>query len=103
MLIYMVIPVDNIGELKILNALVPDVLKDSVEEIRSGYVKLNKPLEEISQIVLNDEKIQLMSQKLESEMNDYISNHWNELRNITSESNLKVLEDNMLGDIKEIL
>lgn len=97
------IPEENINELKILKELVPEVLDQNTQKIRSGYIKLEKSIKEITNIIMKHENIVSISNKLETEINEYISKYWNELKSITKESNLTELEDQMLHEIKQIL
>ena len=97
------IPEENINELKILHELVPEVLEKNIEEIRPGYVRLKKSIEEITDIILNHEHILSLSKKLEVEITEYISKFWAELKSITTESNLVDLKERMLDEIKQIL
>lgn len=61
------IPQKNVDDLKILQSTVPDVLKQSLKEIRDGYVELLKPVEEISEDVFNDARIIKISKEIESQ------------------------------------
>lgn len=97
------IPKENIDKLKILPELVPDVLTQSIEEIRPGYVRLKNSIKEMTDIVLKHKKILSLSKKLEVKINEYISKFWNELQSVTIESNLTDLEERMLNEIKQIL
>jgi type I restriction enzyme M protein len=97
------IPEDNINELKILHELIPEVLEKSIEEIRPGYVRLKNSIKEMTDTVLKHERILSLSKELEVEITEYISKFWNELKGVTTESNLVDLEDRMLNEIKQIL
>ncbi len=97
------IPQENINGLKILNVLVPEVLEGNSEEIRPGYVKLQRSIKDITDMVLKHERIASISKDLEVEITEYISRFWDELKDITADSNLVELEDRMLMEIKQIL
>jgi len=97
------IPEENINELKILHELVPEVLEQSIEEIRPGYVRLKNSIKEMTDIVLKHESLLSLSKELEVKITEYISKFWNELKGVTIESNLVELEDRMLNEIKQIL
>ncbi|ABR47784.1 type I restriction-modification system, M subunit [Alkaliphilus metalliredigens QYMF] len=97
------IPAENINELKILHELVPEVLEQSIEEIRPGYVRLKNSIKEMTDTVLKHESILSLSKELKVEITEYISKFWNELKGVTIESNLVKLEDRMLNEIKQIL
>src|SRR5690606_4036966 len=51
------IPLQNIEDLKVLQSTVPDILNQYLNEIRSGYVELLKPVEEITGEILSDARI----------------------------------------------
>lgn len=97
------IPEENINELKILHELVPEVLEQSIEEIRPGYFGLKKSIQEMTDIVVKHESIISLSNALEVEITEYISKFWNELKSVRTESNLVDLEARMLIEIKQIL
>ncbi|WP_430885227.1 type I restriction-modification system subunit M [Fusibacter sp. JL216-2] len=97
------IPKDNISSLKILNELVPDVLYKNLEEIRQGYMKPNNSIEEITKETLEHDEVLKISEKLKSDINEYIQEYWNTLKSITKDSNIVELEDSMLDEIKNLL
>lgn len=89
--------------MKVLQSSVPDVLGQSLKEIRDGYVELLKSVEEISDDILSDSRIVEKSKVLESKAKIYIEKYWDILRNVDNNSNLTQLMDDMLIEIKEIL
>ncbi|RJG21679.1 type I restriction-modification system subunit M [Paenibacillus thiaminolyticus] len=97
------IPQANIDNLKILQSIVPDVLKQSLREIRDGYVELLKPVAEISVNILNDSRIIERSKAIESKVKSYIEKYWDILRKVDKSSSLTQLMDEMLIEIKVIL
>ena len=97
------IPKENIDKLEILQQLMPEVLEQSIEEVRPGYIRLKMPIKEMTDIVLKNEKILSLSKELEAEITEYIAKYWDELKNVTTESNLADLEERMLNEIKLIL
>lgn len=97
------IPEENIKSLKTLHDLVPEVFEESIEAIRPGYFKLKKSIKEMTDILLKHDRVLSLSNKLESETTQYISEFWNELRSVNLESNLVELEERMLIEIKNIL
>lgn len=97
------IPQKNIDDLKILQSTVSDVLRQSLKEIRDGYVELLKPVEEISDDILSDTRIVEKSKEIESKAKCYIDKYWDILRNVDSSSSLTQLMDEMLVEIKVIL
>nr|WP_025774323.1 type I restriction-modification system subunit M [Clostridium botulinum] len=97
------IPQNNIDDLSVLQALVPDVLNSYLQTIRPGYVKLTNPVCELTSEILNDVRITTMSDEIRTKTNDYIDQYWNVLRNIDSSTDLVNLMEEMLNSIKKIL
>lgn len=97
------IPQQNIEELQVLQSTVPDILNQSLKEIRSGYVELLKPVEEISKEILSDARIVAKSKEIESKAKSYVDKYWDILRVVDSNSNLNQLMDDMLVEIKTML
>ncbi|MEB9855555.1 type I restriction-modification system subunit M [Bacillus cereus] len=97
------IPQKNIEDLKILNSTVPDVLKNSLNTIRPGYVELVKTVDELMTEALSDSRVVTKTQEVETKARDYVSKYWDILRNVDGSSNLTQLMDDMLVEVKEIL
>lgn len=97
------IPQSNIEDLLVLQAIVPDILNHNWQTIRPGYVKLVKPVSELTSEILSDARIVTMSEEIRTKTNDYIENYWNILRHVDSSSDLKNLMEEMLDGIKKIL
>lgn len=97
------IPKININDLEILQSTVPDILAKAMKEKRAGYVELVKPIDEITEAVLSDERIVAISKEIGVKTKDYIDKYWNILRNLVNASDLKQLMDEMLIEIKAIL
>ncbi|WP_258296053.1 type I restriction-modification system subunit M [Paenibacillus peoriae] len=97
------IPLKNIDDLKILQSTVPDVLRQSLREIRDGYVALLKPVDEISEDILSDSRIVEISKKIESAAKSYIYKYWDILQSVNNRSNLTKLMNEMLVEIKVIM
>ncbi|WBW95264.1 type I restriction-modification system subunit M [Oceanirhabdus sp. W0125-5] len=97
------IPLKNIDDLSVLQALVPDVLNRYLQTIRPGYVNLTKPVCELTSEILNDVRITTMSDDIRIKTNDYIEQYWNVLRNVDSSTDLIDLMEEMLNSIKNIL
>lgn len=94
------IPQKNIDDLKILQSIVPDVLGQSLKEIRNGYVELLKPVGEISDDILSDSRIIEKSKEIESQAKTYIEKYWDILRHVDYSSSLTQLKEEMLLEIK---
>jgi len=97
------IPQKNIDDLKILQSTVPDILANALKEKRIGYVELVKSVEEITKVVLSDERIATISKNIEAKTKDYIDKYWNVLRNVDKVIDLNQLMDEMLVEIKAVL
>lgn len=97
------IPQKNIDDLKVLQSTVPDILEQSLKEIRDGYVELLKPVEKISSMVFNDSRVVEKSQEIEEKAKSFINKYFDALRNVDNISKLSPLMDDMLVEIKAIL
>lgn len=97
------IPKENIDELKILNNLVPEVLENSLKEIRPNYVELTKEMNILRNEVLNDSKVISINEEIKEKINNYIKRYWEDLKHISSTTNLNQLKETMLNEIKTLL
>lgn len=97
------IPEKNIDELKFLQSTVPDILAKVLKEKRVGYVELIKPMEEITNTVLNDARIVTILKEVGVKTNEYINKYWSILRKVDSGSDLKQMMEDMLVNIKSVL
>lgn len=97
------IPQHNIDGLEILNDTVKDKLQSALEPIRKGYVNLVKDINELTEEVLKDERVQEKSSKIADEINVFINKYMNEIKQINKDTPLIDLRENMLNEIKEIL
>lgn len=97
------IPARNIKELKVLNAMVEDILGANLREIRPEYLELTKSIEELRDEVIFSEKVQSLSEELITSIEGYIEKYWDIIINIKADTNIKELIDSMLMDIKDIL
>lgn len=97
------IPQKNIDDLSVLQSLVPDILKSSLQTIRPGYVHLIKPVSELTSDIFNDVHITGMSNEIKEKTEKYIEKYWDVLRNIDSSTDLLSLMEEMLESIKDTL
>lgn len=97
------IPEDNIQELQILDAMAGEILKSSLEEIRPGYLKLNKSMEDLREEVLSSKKFADVSAEVVAKTEKYINKYWNIIINISKDDNAREIMDQMLLEIKSIL
>ncbi len=97
------IPLQNIEDLKVLQSTVPDILNQYLNEIRSGYVELLKPVEVITGEILSDARIAATSNEIESKAKSYVNKYWDILRVVDNNSNSNQLMNDMLVEIKTLL
>lgn len=97
------IPQKNITDLNVLNKTVPEILKNALNTVRNGYVKLVKTVDELTSEVLNDQYVLTKKQEVESKAHDYVSKYWNTLRNVNGTTDLTQLMNDMLIEAKEML
>ena len=97
------IPQKNIEELSVLNVSSPDILKNSLNTIRPGYVELVKSIDDLTDEVLRDSRIVNKRKEVEIKSEEYVSKYWNLLRNVDGTTNILQLRDEMLNEIKQLL
>ncbi|GGB03647.1 type I restriction-modification system subunit M [Macrococcus hajekii] len=97
------IPQSNINDLDMLNSTVGDILKQSLDPIRLGYVQLNQSISEVIEKVMKDERVVVKSEQVKSDMQTFIDKYMAIIRTIDKETNLVELKEAMLTEVKEIL
>ena len=97
------IPQKNIEELSVLNVSSPDILKNSLNTIRPGYVELVKSIDDLTDEVLRDSRIVNKRKEVEIKSEEYVSKYWNLLRNVDGTTNILQFRDEMLDEIKQLL
>ena len=97
------IPQKNIEELSVLNVSSPDILKNSLNAIRPGYVELVKSIDDLTDEVLRDSRIVNKRKEVEIKSEEYVSKYWNLLRNVDGTTNILQFRDEMLDEIKQLL
>lgn len=97
------IPRKNIDDLNILQSIVPDVLEDSLKEIREGYVKPIKSIDELTEEILNHPSVVDKTSRIADLTQEYLQKYWDDLRNVDKETSMNKLMETMLAEIKEIL
>lgn len=97
------IPKKNIDDLQVLQASVSDLLTTSMKELRPNYVELTKPIAELMNEILSDKHIHNKSEQLKTKVTEYIARYWDILRHIDKDTNLTMLMENMLLEIKNML
>ena len=96
------IPKSNIDELTALNTLVPSIMSSSFDDVRTGYVKLNREINQLTQEVINSKQIIDIKEELKSISDSYVTKYWNILRNVDSNSDTNFIMDEMLSEVKNI-
>ena len=97
------IPKSNIDELTTLNTLVPGIMASSFENVRTGYVKLNKEINQLTQEVINAQKILDIKSEMKTTVESYVTKYWNILRAVNSNSDTNIIMDEMLLEVKSIV
>ncbi|CAK7013139.1 MAG: hypothetical protein PHAS_01752 [Phascolarctobacterium sp.] len=97
------IPKDNIASLKVLQAVVPMVLHNSLREIRPNYMELVKPIDEITNEILADVHVVDIKAELRRAIEDFVSEWFTKLKNVDDNSHIPHIMETMLVDIKRIL
>lgn len=97
------IPKKDIERLEVINSKAKDILYSALEEIRPGYIKLNKSIDEIKKEIFNSDEFKNKVKELNLLAKDYISKYWDSLKNLNVDSNINELRETMLVEIKEKL
>jgi len=97
------IPYKNIEELEVLQTTVPDVIDQSLEEIREGYVLLTDSIDEIKDNVLNASYVNEKSTAITERLMTYQNKYWELLKTVDDVDNIKGIREAMLDEIKEII
>ena len=97
------IPLKNIEDLKILQAVVPDILNHAIEPIREGYVDLKKDIDTLTEEVLSSEAVKNHIFEIERITKEYTHKYWEVLREVNKETDLIKLREEMLEEIKVLL
>jgi len=96
------IPRKNIDDLRILQSIVPDVIEQSLREVRAGYVELLKPIDQIAGNILKSPSVLQILREIENKVRIYIDKYWDILRKVNKNSNINQLKEQMLIEIKEV-
>ncbi|MDR0899653.1 MAG: type I restriction-modification system subunit M, partial [Lactobacillaceae bacterium] len=97
------IPSQNISELSVLNHIVPEIMKSSFSTVRSGYVEMNKEFLLFSKEVLSNTVVIEQTKKLNNKVIDYSNRWYKKLKTLGKSTELRLIEEEMLTEIKEIL
>ncbi|MBY7143061.1 type I restriction-modification system subunit M [Virgibacillus sp. NKC19-3] len=97
------IPRADIEQLNVLQQTVPNLLEQSLEEIRPGYVTLTKTIDELMKVVLQDDRVEKKAEEMKASIKEYTDGYWEVLKNITDLSDIPDVKERMLTDIKNTL
>ncbi|WP_105151154.1 type I restriction-modification system subunit M [Streptococcus suis] len=97
------IPKKNIDSLSVLNQSVKEVLDNAFSENRPGYLTLNQTLEEFSRAVLSSPVVRAEYEQVQSTIAAFIEEYWTKLHRLQTETNTRLLKEEMLADIKKRL
>lgn len=97
------IPKSNIDRMKVLNAMVPDILNKALKDVRLDYVELIDSTEELSKEVFSDKRIVDKKEAISKDVSKFIDKWWDVLRVVNEENDVENLKEDMLFEIKNIL
>src|SRR5699024_9394673 len=97
------IPLHQIEQLTVLHDMTKDVLYETFNEVRPGYVTLTKSIDDLTEDVLADEVVQKQMQALKAALQTYMHTYWDELKTVHDVNDIDPLKDEMLTGIKELL
>lgn len=97
------IPQKDIEQLYILNEVAPNILANSLETIRPGYVKLKQEIDDLADEIINSDEVKRKADEMKAKINQYIEGYWITLRDIDDASQVRPMMEDMLAEIKELL
>lgn len=97
------IPRENIEDLKVLNSLAKDILFSSLEEVRPGYYRLSKDMDQLTKEVLESPAVEEKSEAMKGKLDSYLGKYWQDLVGLDQDSDLKEIKKDMLLEIKELM
>lgn len=97
------IPKLNIDRLITLNTLVSNIMASSFDNVRSGYVRLNKGINQLTQEVINAQQILDIKAEMKTTVESYVTKYWDILRTVDSNSDTNIIMDEMLSEVKSIV
>lgn len=97
------IPRENIEDLKVLNSLAKDILFSSLEEVRPGYYRLSKDMDQLTKEVLESLAVEEKSEAMKVKLDSYLGKYWQDLIGLDQDTDLKEIKKEMLLEIKELM
>src|SRR5699024_4267779 len=89
------IPLHQIEQLTVLHDMSKDVLYETFNEVRPGYVTLTKSIDDLTEDVLADEAVQKQMQALKDALQTYMSTYWDKLKTVHDVNDVEPLKDDM--------
>ena len=78
-------------------------MASSFDNLRSGYVKLNKGINQLTQEVINAQQILDIKTEMKTTVESYVTKYWDILRTVDSNSDTNIIMDQMLSEVKSIV
>lgn len=97
------IPVYQVEKLEALNDFTKDTLFAACKEVRPSYVELTKPIDELADDILSDERVQAEKARLTGVLEQYTNTYWEKLKAVSNVNDIPALKESMLKEIKDIL
>lgn len=97
------IPEKDIENLKILNSIVPENLKNALKPLRPGYVELIKEVTELGHEIMKSQEVSAKSKDMKKRIDEYINHYWNILTKVDKGSSINDIMEDMLHKIKDVL
>ncbi|MCG2017104.1 type I restriction-modification system subunit M [Staphylococcus epidermidis] len=97
------IPIHQIEQLTVLHDTAKEVLYNTLQEIRPGYVELTTSIDSLTKNVLADQSVQNQIEDLKEALSVYMHTYWEKLKTIHDVNDIQPLKDDMLTEIKELL
>lgn len=97
------IPEQNLDRLTVLSSTTKQLLDDSLEQVRTGYVKLKVDVNDLKKSALLNKNITGEQERLSKTVKTYIDKYYPQLKQINSDTNLTELKSSMVDEIKQTL
>lgn len=97
------IPQKDIDQLYVLNEVAPNILANSFETIRPGYLQLTQEIDELADAILASDEVKRKADEMKTKINRYIEGYWIALRDIDEAAQVRPLMEEMLAEIKDLL
>ena len=95
------IPAEDFNRLSVIKTVAPDVLNSHLIEVRKGFFEVAS-IESLQSEVLQSPNIEAERKTLEKNINKFVEKYWDDLKFVSSETNLTDLKGAMLADAKNL-